>query len=44
MGVWLIELSFRYSARLDLGIEESSLTGNVDWQYSDGLIFVKFDF
>jgi hypothetical protein len=29
---------------MDLGIDDPGLTGTLDWRYSGGLIFVKFDF
>ncbi len=32
------------SVGLDVDISNEDLTGNVDWQYDGGLIFLKFDF
>jgi len=32
------------SVGMDVGVESSSLTGDLDWQYSGGLVFVKLDF
>ena len=32
------------SVQLDLGVDAPSLSGDVDWKYSGGLLFLKFDF
>jgi hypothetical protein len=32
------------SVHMDVGVGSSSLTGDLDWKYSGGLVFVKFDF
>ena len=32
------------SVSLDVGIEDDSLNGNLDWRYDGGLVFLKFDF
>ena len=32
------------SVRMDIGVTKPNATGNMDWQYDGGLIFLKFDF
>jgi hypothetical protein len=32
------------SVKMDIGVVKENVTGNLDWQYDGGLIFLKFDF
>ena len=32
------------SVRIDVGVDKANLSGDLDWQYDGGLIFLKFDF
>ena len=32
------------SVRMNLGVEKEKATGNLDWDYDGGLVFLKFDF
>ena len=32
------------SVKMDIGVVKENATGNLDWQYDGGLIFLKFDF
>jgi hypothetical protein len=32
------------SVRIDVGVEDADLTGNIDWRYDGGLVFVKVNF
>ncbi len=32
------------SVRMNLGVEKENATGNLDWDYDGGLVFLKFDF
>ena len=32
------------SVKLDVGVSKSGFSGDLDWQYSGGLLFLKFDF
>ncbi len=32
------------SVRIDVGVEDADLSGNLDWRYNGGLLFVKVDF
>ncbi|MFT5371830.1 MAG: hypothetical protein ACI9R7_001370 [Lysobacterales bacterium] len=32
------------SVQLDVGVTKQNFSGDVDWQYDGGLLFLKFDF
>jgi len=32
------------SVRIDVGVDDADLTGNLDWRYDGGLLFLKVDF
>ena len=32
------------SVKMDIGVTKPNASGNLDWQYDGGLIFLKFDF
>ena len=32
------------SVRMDIGVTKVNATGNIDWRYDGGLLFLKFDF